>query len=136
MTDQDTSQTAACHLDEQRLTAALRSAAKDASCVSLLRGALLHFVADPEDAMLSEAASSDGNDKQDSNQGNSNSRASDMAATLARAVEHYADALLVMHAGHVVAVGDHRSLARHEAVGELMRLSPPRNVEGLMMPGF
>ncbi|MGB2149085.1 MAG: guanine deaminase [Cobetia amphilecti] len=129
MTDQDTSQTAACHLDEQRLTAALRSAAKDASCVSLLRGALLHFVADPEDAMLSEAASSDGNDKGDT-------RASDMAATLARAVEHYADALLVMHAGHVVAVGDHHSLARHEAVGELMRLSPPRNVEGLMMPGF
>ncbi|WOI24459.1 guanine deaminase [Cobetia amphilecti] len=136
MTDQDTSHTAACHLDEQRLTAALRAAAKDASCVSLLRGALLHFVADPADAMLSEAASSDGNDKQDSNQGNSNSRASDMAATLARAVEHYTDALLVMHAGHVVAVGDHHSLARHEAVGELMRLCPPRNVEGLMMPGF
>ena len=131
MTDQDTSHTAACHLDEQRLTAALRAAARDASSVSLLRGALLHFVADPEDAMLSEAASRDGNDE-----GNRDSRASDMAAILAHAVEHYPDALLVMYAGHVVAVGDHHSLARHEAVGELMRLCPPRNVEGLMMPGF
>lgn len=114
MTDQDTPLSVACHLDDRRLTAALRSAAKAPESVSLLRGALLHFLDEPLDDPQGTLASGE----QDPS------------------IEYYADALLVMHAGHVVAVGDHHSLARHDAVSELMRLSPPHSVTGLMMPGF
>ncbi|MGO2414472.1 MAG: amidohydrolase family protein, partial [Cobetia crustatorum] len=109
---------AAYHLDAGRLTQALRDAATGAENVSLLRGALLHFVNDPGECMES-----------------------DMSANERAAIEYYPDALLVMHAGHVVAVGDYQALASDRTVtpapcAELVCLSPPRKVSGLMMPGF
>lgn len=109
---------AAYHLDAGRLTQALKDAATGAENVSLLRGALLHFVNDPGECMES-----------------------DMSANERVAIEYYPDALLVMHAGHVVAVGDYQALASDRTdtpapCAELVCLSPPRKVSGLMMPGF
>lgn len=120
MMDSNTSSQAACHLDTTRLTHALRGAVKDVASVSLLRGPLLHFVADPADFMTADMPST--------------SASNDVLAQ--HGIEYYQDALLVMHAGHVVAVGDHDSLAQRDDVSGLMRLCPPRVVTGLMMPGF